>query len=181
MRYLRHAALLGCAATAIACSWKQMPIPILSDQGSTTALVGEWEGEYTSRDTGRNGSITFQLANDKDSAFGDVLMVPRATNVQMTVHDRPQTIPIGPRGTPEPLKIRFVRLEGDHVSGTLDSYADPDCGCRVITTFIGAFTDLNTIVGTFTTKGASSEFSHYPAEGQWKVVRQASRSTSREE
>ena len=40
------------------------------------AAVGEWVGEYSSAETGRVGSIVFTLAAGRDTAAGDVMMVP---------------------------------------------------------------------------------------------------------
>ena len=49
------------------------------------------------------------------------------------------------------LAIHFVRKVGGNVHGTLDPYRDPECGCQVITTFDGDFTNSTTIQGTFST------------------------------
>jgi hypothetical protein len=46
---------------------------------------------------------------------------------------------------------------------------NPDCACRVTTTFEGVFTDGHTIEGTYST--SSSELAHIPTGGQWKVTR----------
>lgn len=46
-------------------------------------------------------------------------------------------------------------------------------------TFYGQFTGPNVIEGTFTTRGIS--IGHLPAEGRWKVIRDASRATTPEE
>ena len=67
------------------------------------------------------------------------------------------------------LTIHFVRKEGNRVIGLLDPYTDPDCACRVTTTFEGAFIDGRTIEGTYSTSG--SELAHIPTGGQWKVTR----------
>jgi hypothetical protein len=179
MRYLRSAVLLTFLATSAACSWRSTPVPVIADQGSVAALVGDWTGEYSSSETGRSGSITFQLASESDTAYGDVLMVPGAQAVQPAMQERDATSTAASRGTAEPLKIRFVRMENGRVSGTLEPYRDPDCGCRVITTFEGVFTNQNTIAGTYTTRGAG--FLHVPASGQWKVTRQASHASTPED
>ena len=70
MRYMRNT-MLPCLAVMAACSWRRTPVPVISDSGSTTALVGEWTGEYSSTQTGRSGSITFQLAGESTD-FGHV-------------------------------------------------------------------------------------------------------------
>jgi hypothetical protein len=58
----------------------------------------------------------------------------------------------------------------------LAPYDDPECGCRVMTTFSGHFADNNTIEGTYDTRGGS--FDHQPSGGKWKVIRQASSATN---
>jgi hypothetical protein len=67
------------------------------------------------------------------------------------------------------LTIHFVRKEGKSVIGMLDPYTDPECACRVTTTFQGVFLDSRTIEGTYNT--LSSELAHHPSGGQWKVTR----------
>ena len=44
----------------------------------TSALVGKWEGDYSSTETGRSGSIVIEFKSGGRVAQGDVLMVPRA-------------------------------------------------------------------------------------------------------
>ena len=178
MRTLKNALLLAILMSS-ACSWRRTPVPVLSESGSVDALVGDWAGEYSSSQTGRSGSITFQLSNEKDTAYGDVIMIPRGSTVQIPAHDPSQVSGVRPPVATEPLAIRFVRMEGGTVSGTLSPYNDPECGCRVITTFTGSFTNPDTIEGKYTTRGAS--LGHIPAEGRWKVERNAPRATTREE
>ena len=168
MSYIRNAMLL-CLAVTTACSWRRTPVPVITDSGSTTALVGEWAGEYSSTQTGRSGSITFELANERDTAYGDVIMVPRNQAVQIPARDPAQISGPQRQMASEPLSIRFVRMEGGRVSGTLSPYADPECGCRVITTFTGRFTGPDSIEGKYTTRG--TDFGHVPIEGRWKVTR----------
>lgn len=171
MRYIKIASAFAFAAFVAACSWRRTPVPVIAESGSIEALVGDWAGQYGSAETGRSGSITFQLASAKDTAYGDVVMVPRAGVPVAGKENMPMAVPVT-QNPGQPLTIRFVRLNGGLVSGTLAPYSDPECGCRVITTFQGRFTDPNTIEGTYDTRGTG--FGHQPAEGQWKVTRQAS-------
>jgi hypothetical protein len=147
-------------------------VPVISETGSIEALVGNWAGQYSSAETGRSGSITFQLASEKDTAYGDVVMVPRP-RTPLAAGTEHAPMAVNPAQNPgQSLTIRFVRMEGGSVSGTLAPYNDPECGCRVITTFAGRFTDSNTIEGTYDTRGTG--FGHQPSAGTWKVTRQAS-------
>ena len=152
---------------AAACASRPEPIPLAADPANLGALVGNWSGDYSSETTGRSGSIVFKLSAGKDTAFGDVVMVPRATASMQTAPDRPQANTMPPSS--EVLTIRFARVEGGAVSGTLNPYTDPNCGCTVQTTFVGRLTDSNTIEGTFTTAGSA-----LPGQqtGRWKVKRQ---------
>ena len=68
MRCIR-AAMVVSVTVLTACAWKRTPVPVISDSGSTALLVGAWSGEYSSRDTGRSGSITFEMATEKDTAY----------------------------------------------------------------------------------------------------------------
>ena len=58
------------ALLAAACVYHGTPVPVTGD---TRTLEGEWEGTYSSEQTGRSGSILFHLKAGTDSAWGDVL------------------------------------------------------------------------------------------------------------
>lgn len=176
MRYNKSIAMIILAASALGCGWRRTPVPVISDSGSVEALVGTWSGLYNSEETGRSGSIVFELASNKDTAYGDVLMVPKTNVIPPVPTAEHPGMPITQAQKPgQPLTIRFVRMSGGSVTGVLDPYNDPDCGCRVVTTFAGRFTDSNTIEGTYSTKGTS--IGHQPSAGQWKVTRQSSTPT----
>jgi hypothetical protein len=172
-RFIALAALAVLSLTA--CSWRRTPVPIVADVGSTALLVGSWSGEYFSTETGRRGSISFDLESEKDTAYCDVTMAPFVGNARVgpVIHS---DVPVAPsqKAINEPLKIRFIRLGNQQISGTLEPYTDPDCGCTVTTTFVGSFATGNRIEGTYTTVGHGL---HLPTRGQWSVKRQAVAST----
>lgn len=174
MRYTRVTLAAALVLSTAGCSWRRTPVPVISDIGSTALLVGDWSGEYSSRDTGRSGSITFAMASEKDTAYCDVVMVPKYQTLRVTTQDRPDIPAVRPEALAEPLKIRFIRLGDGRVSGTLDPYVDPECGCRVTTTFDGKFTDANTITGSYVTRGSGLL---HPTSGEWKVKRQSLRAS----
>jgi hypothetical protein len=166
----RITGLVALSAVIIGCSWRQTPVPVAGDPQSIDRLVGNWAGEYSSLQTGRSGSITFELAEENNSAYGDIVMVAKPGPMQVGAAERqPGSVQIQ-RATMEPLKIRFVRADNGRITGTLDTYKDPDCGCNLITTFEGAFTSENKIEGTFHSRG--TDFGHVPADGKWSVTRQ---------
>jgi len=142
------------------CSAPGMPIPV---RGDVSPLVGHWEGEYSSSETGRVGSIVFTLVAGQDTATGDILMIP--ANME-TPGDVTRT-PDPNRRTPQVLKVSFVRCEGMEVTGWLDPYTDPDTGERVYTTFEGTLKG-DRLEGTFT---SLAELSGRRTSGKWMVKR----------
>jgi hypothetical protein len=143
-------------------------VPIVADAGSTALLVGSWSGEYFSAETGRRGSISFDLESEKDTAYCDVTMIPFTGNAHVNIL-HPDVPNVQPQLLAQPLKIRFIRLGDNRISGTLEPYTDPDCGCTVTTTFVGSFAEPNKIKGTYTTVANGV---HQTTRGQWSVTRQ---------
>jgi len=149
-----------------ACGASRSPVPLVGAATDVAALAGEWVGDYSSVESGRSGSISFTLRAATDSAFGDVVMIPvglgrpllpwRGENMTGAAQAPASTV----------LTIRFVRVEQGHVSGTLDPYADPQTGARLLTTFSGELKG-NTIAGTYTTRLPSGE----TQSGRWSVQR----------
>jgi hypothetical protein len=131
-----------------------------------SALAGEWEGEYSSAVTGREGTIRFNLTEAADTARGEVWMIGR--RVANRVY-RPDNMPyVEIERQVESLTIAFVRMEGDDlVTGLLDPYLDPDSGLEVVTVFRGRV-DGNVISGEYaTTIQRTGEVS----TGRWRVER----------
>lgn len=156
--------------TSLSCATRRYaPVDVSANDFDVSALVGRWEGEYHSEETGRSGDITFTLQPGEASAFGDVMMIPK-TPTRSTVPLQDHVVGVPALGTVrELLTIHFVRKEGNIVIGMLDPYQDPECYCRVITTFRGEFKDARTIEGTFSTQG--SDQIALRAQGSWKVTR----------
>jgi hypothetical protein len=124
-------------------------------------------GDYQGNESGRSGSISFTLRSAADSAFGEVVMIPAGFGHAL-VPWRQTGVGGAVSATQTVLTIRFVRVEGGHVTGTLDPYADPRTGERLLTTFDGQLgKDRNTIAGTFTTVLESGN----KQPGRWTVQR----------
>jgi hypothetical protein len=172
MRHLTGIALAALVTLSTGCAFRRTPVRLIADN-SVQALVGNWTGDYSSAETGRSGGITFSLASAQDTAYGDVTMVPRTRVTPMETSPQ-QTPMISHQGqvAAQPLTIRFVRLENGTVTGRLAPYEDPQCSCRVITTFQGRFTDADTIEGTYDTRGGGP--GQRASAGKWKVTRQTS-------
>ena len=160
------AALLLAALTS-GCAPTLHKTPVGGDSTEIAWLAGEWEGTYESEATGRSGSIVFRLRSGADTAEGDVLMVPRQAHEPNDVAGQRLPAP-GIGGMPEPLTIRFVRVAGGEVSGVLDPYRDPECGCKLRTTFRGSLRG-DRIEGTFRSEGEGIH--HLPSSGRWQVSR----------
>lgn len=149
-------AVTGCGV------WHGSPVPVA---GEISALEGSWAGSYSSAETGRSGSITFEVMAGTDSAFGDVVMTPVAPQ-EIGGADAPQIA--GPRvPVAQALRILFVRAEGQRISGRLDVYQDPRTGERLFTTFEGRLY-RNEFKGTYTTR---TEATGRLTTGEWSVKR----------
>jgi hypothetical protein len=153
---------LGFVASTIACASKSPGIVVSSSDFDLNPLLGEWHGQYKSSETGRSGTIAFTLRAGEANASGNVVMIPQAAANEAPI-DSAQA------ARRQVLTIHFVRKEGGSVTGTLDPYADPECGCPVNTTFQGTFTDARTIEGTYTT--VPSKPGTGVTTGTWKVTR----------
>lgn len=167
MKRLTFVVAVAGATLAIAgCAARQPEIELTSSDFDLNPLVGEWRGDYSSTETGRNGTIAFTLRAAELAASGNVVMLPRADSSFGANH-----APVDPSipNTREVLTIHFVRKEGSNVVGTLDPYRDPECACQVTTTFQGAFRDRSTIEGIYTTTPAIA--GGRVTSGKWKVTR----------
>jgi hypothetical protein len=150
-----------------ACAASQPQVPLVGASGDISALTGEWAGDYSSAESGRSGSISFTLRATGDSAFGDVIMIPASWGRPLMPY-RQQNAAGSQSPETTVLTIRFVRVQQGHVSGTLDPYADPQTGARLLTTFTGEVNG-NAIAGTYTTRLPSGE----TQTGRWSVQRRS--------
>jgi hypothetical protein len=153
--------VLGACATIVA------KTPVQGDSKTLSQLAGEWEGTYTSPETGRSGEILFRLRAGTDTAEGTVVMSGDRMGAASDAEAKAPALR-NPGAASPVLTIRFVQLAGDEVEGALDPYRDPDCGCTLTTTFRGRLTG-NVIEGTFASQG--SGFFHIPTSGRWRVTR----------
>ena len=160
------AATLAACTMACAASTKAPEIGVTASDFDLNPLVGEWRGNYSSTETGRSGTIAFTLRAGESSASGNVVMIPRVDSL-LTPAEREAVTNVSTG--PAVLKIHFIRKDGGNLSGTLDPYQDPDCGCQVTTTFQGQFRDARTIEGSFTT--VPSVAGRGVTGGKWTVTR----------
>jgi hypothetical protein len=133
-------------------------------------LAGEWVGEYRSFETGRSGSIYFKLEAGRDTAFGDVIMVP----ADIAAMRNNPTIPPSPAlaNVSRALSIEFVRVSGSMITGTIEPYPSPDCECTLLTVFRGELVG-DRIVGSFTTHHSGMEVA--AQKGTWWATRKTTK------
>jgi hypothetical protein len=131
-------------------------------------LAGAWSGAYEmTTGSRRSGSIMFELQAGRDTASGTVVMTFESSDPgHATIPDYAHHM----RSLrSQALAISFVRLVGAEVTGTLEPYTDPYCGCRLRTTFTGTVRG-SVIEGTFVTVHLDSG---HTDRGRWKVSRSA--------
>lgn len=157
-------AVLASALTLACRTVPPAPVHLEGDPVSLAALAGTWQGEYWGGADGRGGSLTFSLRAGSDSLYGDVTMVdPRGQIVRaadpMETHRLHVT-------SPQQLRIDFVAVRADSVSGRLEPYVSAGCDCAVATTFVGRVSG-NRLDGRFNTRSGGREL----AEGRWEMKR----------
>ena len=155
------AALLGAACAPVV-----MKTPVSGPAASVSRLVGDWQGQYTSVESGRRGVISFHLKAGADTAEGDVIMQPTVEADPSAPNAAPASVT--GQATEQALSIRFVFISENEVSGTLNPYRDPTCGCALTTTFRGTIRG-DEIRGTFHSEG--NGLWHLPTDGRWWVKR----------
>lgn len=171
-RYSRCVAgmLIASACAAAGACASAPPVPLRGSPAAVAALAGEWSGRYSSRDTGRSGSIWFKLIGGEDHAHGDVLMTP-VDAVSPYGRYVPRTAgPVQQGPVSQFLTIRFAAVRHAEIRGELERYWDPACSCEAFTTFHGRLTG-DRLQGTFFTRFADGG----RASGQWDVSRNGSR------
>lgn len=166
MRTLAMGFLAALALVAAGCSGAPAPVPVVGAPADIGRLAGEWGGEYRGEANGRIGSIVFKLSAGADTAFGDVVMIPRVRRPErLPTQDPSAGLPIA--RVPEVLSIAFVRAAEGGVTGRLVPYRDPECQCMVDTRFEGHIRG-ETIEGTYVSKHVDG---HETRTGTWKVTR----------
>jgi hypothetical protein len=162
------AALLTLGALA-ACRYRPSYFPVHGTTGDRSRLVGEWYGELTSMSTDRTGLIDFRFEPGRDSASGDVTILPRAA-LQQAWHQ--ENHPHHRAAAPTALRIRLLRVDAATVEGFVEPFQDPDCGCTVATRFHGVVHG-DSMTGEYVSRGG-----WVSREGTWRMRRRATANTS---
>lgn len=167
MRTRTLVAIAAIAGLAAACAAPATPVPMIGPEQDIAELTGEWVGDYSSSESGRSGTIVFNLTAGSDTARGDVVMVPPGRWTWRRELNQPGTAMEHARQLSQVLAVTFVLVEGDEVSGVLDPYRDPTCGCVLRTTFIGRLR-ADTLDGRYTSLQRSTG---EVQSGRWRAVR----------
>jgi len=171
---MRAIFMLGIALGATACAMNGPPVLVEGAPEDLQQLTGEWDGEYKSVEAGRSGSIYFKLTGTRDTATGDVLMIPRDQSGNRDYLNPGTSMRLVPRV----LTIKFVDVDGDVIAGTMDPYESPDCEHQLLTTFHGTIRG-NRVEGTFTIYHIQEAQGRYAREihqeGTWWVDRRIKR------
>jgi hypothetical protein len=125
-------------------------VPVKGKEADIALLAGKWSGEYEGVESGRRGSVSFDLALGYHTAEGQVIMQS------------------GGGGQAVPLQIKFVNIGEGKISGKIAPYTDPGCNCTVETEFTGTV-EGSTMNGSFVTKGAGQA----DQTGRWSAQRTA--------
>ena len=149
------------------CNTAKNPVNLYGTKVDLKLLEGDWKGEYSSKDTGRSGNISFTLTTEGNEAYGDVLMIPSSSRKPYHPVGYRESPEVDPR-IPELLTIKFVEVLGGKVRGELTPYWDPEMQRRLNTVFEGVLKG-DTIEGTFESRIEQSPIYFY---GIWKVFRQ---------
>jgi hypothetical protein len=158
-------AAIALAASIGACRYQPTPVPLLASTADIAALSGTWNGEYSSLQSGRSGSISFTIKAGKDTAYGDVVMTP-TSGQPLRAADADSRGHVEHSQFADVLRVTFVRVIGGMIEGSLEPYVAPDCKCVVTTVFQGVLKG-DSIDGTYVTHGAMG----LRQEGNWSVQR----------
>ena len=149
----------------VGCRYNPSLVPLEGSSGDIARLAGTWDGEYSSVESGRTGSITFTILAGKDTALGDVVMIPEhgqplhATDAGTQMHREHSR-------SAELLRVTLIRIQGGVIRGELEPYIAPDCKCSVSTEFRGSPVG-DRIDGQYVTRGPNGLLQ----EGRWSVTR----------
>ena len=151
-----------------ACRYQPAPVPVRGSPGDIASLAGTWEGEYSSDESRRSGSITFTIRAGSDTAFGDVAMIP-AVGAPLVAADAATHVHLQHVRAPELLRVTFVSVSAGLVEGALEPYVAPDCSCVVTTVFRGTAAG-DRLTGEYVTQGDNG----LRQRGRWSMQRRTS-------
>jgi hypothetical protein len=156
------AALTGCGA------YTAPPVQVVGAQSDLQSLAGEWHGTFRNTELRREGKIDFKMSAAADSAFGEVTMYTDRPNQPIWTRSGVNTSS-STESPPRWLRIRFVRIENEYLSGEMEPMFEPACDCYVFPKFLGRMRG-SVIEGSFTSRSSDGRFE---TSGSWRVERVA--------
>jgi hypothetical protein len=155
--------IIAAAGLFAACAPRPASVPLRGNPADIAAMAGEWTGTYETLVGGdRSGEIMFSLGPGRDTASGYVIMNSITEPRPQPMHGYP-----APIHQSDQLAIAFVRAADGRITGQLEQYIDPHCGCRLRTTFVGRLRG-DRIEGTFRSEHLDSGGI---TTGEWRVRR----------
>jgi hypothetical protein len=173
MKRQSRISILAAAGLLAACSAVLVNVPVAGPPTALRQLEGEWFGEYSGGPGGREGGLVFKLETGEKVAAGEVWMNTRGPNVNYPGSAPSMAMPT--QSVVAPIPIRFVWIEENMVTGTLDLYRDPETDHILLTTFRGRV-EGDVISGTFVTEDKNSGAM---TSGAWSAKRVARSSETR--
>ena len=166
-------AIIAMTIGSAACAGNPPPVPVFASRADWELLAGRWRGSYSTSAAARRGLIDFTLSASGEQASGDVLMIAEGTRIPYHRYPPgdPHFKPLDAPPSTQMLTIKFVRAEERRISGTIDSYWDPDRQCQATATFLG-IAQSRVIEGTFT---STCEDGVRQLRGKWRVMREPHR------
>ena len=150
---MRRVMLIAFALVAAACGpASTTSVQVKGPETSVLLLAGNWVGTYEGVESGRRGTIQFDLSQGSTYAEGKVIMNADDPAKATTV------------------TIKFIEAaEKGLVKGAIGPYLEPALKVQVETEFIGARRG-DIISGTFTTRAVGA--ADKGQTGKWKVTKQ---------
>jgi hypothetical protein len=75
-----NARMLLCLALAACGGASQTPIPVEGSDENVSQMAGKWEGSYPGLESGRQGTVSFDLTLGHHAAEGQVIMFPQGAS-----------------------------------------------------------------------------------------------------
>jgi hypothetical protein len=143
------------------------PIRVEGRATDRRVLEGSWSGEFRNEHTGRTGTIRFNLAPGRDTAYARVTL-PGAAPVPGCGDALSQATTPGQASDDLLLRLTWLGVEAGSVGGWLAPYHDPEAGCVMDIWFEGSAWK-NRIEGSYFARPADGT----PLRiGSWEVRRE---------
>lgn len=149
--------------TSVACGGFDSHVPVVGPAEDVQALVGHWDGEFSSAATHRRGLIEFDLEAQQDTAHAVIYYMPDRLGSMAADHPRDGSY----NPSPVVLKLELLEVRGAQVRGVLERYPDPATGELVSAVFTGELQG-DEIDGTYVMEFVRSGDR---ASGRWTVTR----------